>query len=99
MPGGLDQSAVPNPFSNVAGPSGSGTQHSHGSGPSTAHASPAHGTLNGDSHFNRDTPDRQSGLHPRGVGTSASEDHSSKAKGASSKNGNAHAQLKRDREE
>ncbi|CDU23406.1 uncharacterized protein SPSC_02035 [Sporisorium scitamineum] len=96
MPGGLDQSAVPNPFSNIAGPSGSGSaQLQHGSGPSTAHASPV---PNGDSQFSRDTPDRHSGLHPRGVGTA--DDHS-KAKGGSSKNGNANgsAQLKRDRED
>ncbi|SPO20464.1 uncharacterized protein UTRI_00864_B [Ustilago trichophora] len=101
MPGGLDQSAVPNPFSNLGGPSGSGgnNQLPHASGPSTAHASPAIGTPNGDSHFSRDTPDRQSGLHPRGVGTSASSDDNPKAKNAASKNGSANAQLKRDREE
>ncbi|TKY91004.1 hypothetical protein EX895_001003 [Sporisorium graminicola] len=97
MPGGLDQSAVPNPFSNIAGPSGSGSaQLQHGSGPSTAHASPV---PNGDSHFSTDTPDRQSGLHPRGVGTS---DDPARTKGGSSgKNGNANgsALLKRDRED
>ena len=99
MPGGLDQSAVPNPFQNLGGPS-----VSHASGASTAHASPAIGTTgtpNGDQHFvTRDTPDRQSGLHPRGVGTVAAEENSNKTKGAPGKNGNAnHAQLKRDREE
>lgn len=91
MPGGLDQSAVPNPF-NLGGPSASG------SGPSTAHGSPA---VNGDGHFgNQEIPDRQSGLHPRGVGT---QDDGGKGKGGAKNNGSgangAHAQLKRDREE
>ncbi|SPO21387.1 uncharacterized protein UTRI_00864 [Ustilago trichophora] len=99
MPGGLDQSAVPNPFSNLGGPSGSGNQLPHNSGPSTAHASPAIGTPNGDTHSSRDTPDRQSGLHPRGVGTSTSSDDNPKAKNAASKNSGANAQLKRDRED
>ncbi|CBQ68193.1 conserved hypothetical protein [Sporisorium reilianum SRZ2] len=85
MPGGLDQSAVPNPFSNLAGPS------QHASGPSTAHASPV---PNGDVQFSRDTPERQSGLHPRGVGTA---DDAAKGKGG--KNGQGSAQHKRDREE
>ncbi|GAC99542.1 possible bZIP transcription factor [Pseudozyma hubeiensis SY62] len=95
MPGGLDQSAVPNPFSNLAGPSGSG---SRGSGAPTAHASPV---TNGDAQFRADTPDRQSGLHPRGVGTADGGSDTGKGKGNASKNANGStgAQLKRDREE
>lgn len=89
MPGGLDQSAVPNPFSNLPGPSGSGPR---------VNGQPEAGS--GDAQFRGDTPDRQSGLHPRGVGTAAA-DENGKGKGAS-KNANANgngAQLKRDREE
>ncbi|SPC63502.1 uncharacterized protein UHOD_01173 [Ustilago sp. UG-2017b] len=94
MPAGLDQSEVPNPF-NLGEPSASG------SGPSTAHGS---SVVNGDGHFgNQENPDRQSGLHPRGVGTGAGED-SGKGKGNAKNNSSSgvngqHAQLKRNREE
>ncbi|EST06699.1 Basic-leucine zipper domain protein [Kalmanozyma brasiliensis GHG001] len=80
MPGGLDQSAVPNPFSSLAGPSGS-------QGPATAHASPAPNGVAGET-------ERQSGLHPRGVGTAAEDNAKAKAKNAA--NGSTQ---KRDREE
>ncbi|SNX84172.1 uncharacterized protein MEPE_02880 [Melanopsichium pennsylvanicum] len=99
-PGGSDQSAVPNPF-NVPGPSGT-----HGSGNSAAYATSP--VPNGDANFDgRDTPDRQSGLHPRGVGTTTNgrSDATSKGKKSANQsnseaaNNNNHAQLKRDREE
>lgn len=102
MSGGLDQSAVPNPFSNPAGPSGTS---SHASGHSTAQASPAIGQSNGDlggaaNHFSHDAPDRQSGLHPRGVGTSAGDDTNEPKRAANKNNAAANSsQLKRDRED
>lgn len=98
MPGGLDQSAVPNPFSNLAGPSGSNHQPPHGSEAPAIRGSPAGGTQHGDASSNGEAPDRQSGLHPRGVGTSGADDNS-KAKNAAAKKGNTSAQLKRDRED
>ena len=91
MPGGLDQSAVPNPFSSAA------IGQVRGSGSSTP--VPEREV--------RDTPERQSGLFPRGVGTTGGgggeENAGSKGKAkdggrGASANGNG-ALLKRDREE
>ncbi|PWY97319.1 hypothetical protein BCV70DRAFT_68657 [Testicularia cyperi] len=110
MPGGLDQSAVPNPFSS-AGPAVVG-RGAAAAGPSGTPA-PAFGaalashppTANGvgaadgaSSAYTADHAERHSGLHPRGVGTDAGKDADA-SKGSSHPNGASANGNKRDREE
>jgi hypothetical protein len=99
-PTGIDHSAVSTTFaSTAAGPSGTNNINGHGpatSLPPTSNASPQVGASSDSSTSLRsgETPDRQTGLHPRGVGTQ----NTAKSAKANSNNDSA-SSGKRDREE